>query len=131
MTRALRHEVENALRQKVVPISALRETIRREERASSYDVLVRRGSDPLPAVYATTINFISTFLECTQELAPMRQAVRFITEKEDLFMPGFPPTSPITTSLFTTWTQLDVPFGADRETLGDCLGGLSDLLQIR
>jgi hypothetical protein len=38
--------------------------------------------------------------------------------------------SPITTSFFTTWTQLDVPFGADRETVADCLAGLSDLLRI-
>ena len=130
ITKALRHEFETALRQKVVPISRLLKSIACEENASNYEDLVERGSDPLHAVYATTINLISTFIEHTQDLAPMREAVRFITEKEDLYMPSFPPMSPITTSFFSTWTQLDVPFGADRETVGDCLAGLSDLLQI-
>jgi len=130
ITNALRHEVEKALRQKVVPISPLLESITREDDASSYRDSVEQGSDPLHAVYVTTINLISTFLESAQDLAPMRQAVRFITEKEELYMPSYPPMSPLTTSYFSTWTQLDVPFGADRETVGDCLAGLSDLLQI-
>lgn len=38
--------------------------------------------------------------------------------------------SPITVSLFTTWTQFDVPCGSDRETIGDCFAALSGVLRI-
>ncbi len=130
MVKSLRREFQAALRQKVVSFSALVETMGRDDASGGYDELVRRGSDPLHAVYATTINLVSTFLETSQELAPLQPAVEFIAKMQDLYVPGFPPMSPITSSFFTTWTQFDVRFGRDRETVADCLAGLSDILHI-
>lgn len=131
MTRAVRHSLEAAQSQKLKPFAVLRDTISQAKTDANYNELVRRGSHPLHAVYAATINLVSTFLECTQDLRPFRTAVKFIAAKQDLYMPSFPPMSPLTTSYFTTWTHLDAQFGSDRESVADCLAGVLDVFQIR
>jgi len=190
ITKALRREFEDAQKRKLVPFTALAEAARTAESTPDYQQLVRQGHDPVHAVYITTINLGSTFLEFAADLPPFQAVLEFISDAQDLYMPGYPAMSPITGSLLSTWTLLarifhtlsattccepvwlrwprsprrtvcthtarlgtasaawpdrlslrlatkvyeisglDVPFGPDQETVGDCFAGISDLVEL-
>lgn len=127
---ALQREIESALQRKVIAFSTLAEAARNEEASATYEDLIRKGCDPVHAVYATTINLVSLFMDAAAGLEPLRRALKSIAKAHDLYVPGYPPMSPITDSLFTTWSQFDLPFGPDRETIGDCFEALSGVLRI-
>lgn len=130
ITKALRRECEYAQKRKLVPFTALAEAARAAESTPDYQELVRQGHDPVHAVYTTTINLASTFLEFAADLPPFEAVLEFLSDAQDLYMPGYPPLSPITGSLFGTWTLFDVPFGPDQETVGECFAGLFDVLEL-
>ena len=86
ITKALRREFEDAQKRKVVPFSALTEAARTAESTPDYQQLVRQGHDPLHAVYTTTINLASTFLEFAADLPPFQAVLEFISDAQDLYM---------------------------------------------
>ena len=90
--------------------------------------LVRKGYDPIHAVYIYAQNVTSTFIENTSNLPELKQYEKVAGAAEDEYMPSGPPMSPLTVSYFTTWAFFDLRFGADKETVGTCLLDLADLL---
>jgi hypothetical protein len=92
--------------------------------------LVKRGHDPLHAVYIAVQNITSVFSECVSVLPEMAAYYNIVGAAEEEYMPSGPPMSPLTTSFFTTWAFFDFRFGGDKETIGTCLIDLSDQLGI-
>src|SRR2546428_14147562 len=59
-----------------------------------------------------------------------RRVCAFIEQVQDDYQAGYPPMSPITVSFYMHWLLYDVRFGADRETIGVWLLGVSDLMKF-
>src|SRR2546428_10274085 len=59
-----------------------------------------------------------------------RRVCAFIEQVQDDYQAGYPPMSPITVSFYMHWLLYDVRFGADRETIGEWLLGVSDLMKF-
>ena len=130
ITEQLRKEFAAALRRKIVPRTALQ---RGEQKAAEIETvadLIAGGRHPFHAVYSNVANLLNLFVEELVDLPFLNRAHAFLLKAQDLYSPGYPPMSPITVSYYVHWTLFDVPFGADRETLGDCFLGVSDLLGL-
>lgn len=73
---------------------------------------------PAHAAYVYAQNQVSVMSEqltAMKDLAPLSDIV---AKAEDLYMPGGPPMSPLTTSYFTCWAFFDACAGPAKETIG-------------
>src|SRR2546428_6882042 len=59
-----------------------------------------------------------------------RRVCAFIEQVQDDYQAGYPPMSRITVRFYMHWLLYDVRFGADRETIGEWLLGVSDLMKF-
>lgn len=94
------------------------------------ETLVKKGHDPLHAVYISVQNIASMFSECVSALPEMIAFYDVIEAAEEEYMPGGPPMSPLTGSYFTSWAFFDFRFGGQQETIGTCLLDVSDRLDL-
>jgi hypothetical protein len=94
------------------------------------DELSSGESDPLQYAYISTISFMSTCMYGLAGLKEMKPFRKGSEEQEDLYMPSFPPMSPITDSYYVPWEMLDFRFGPDKETLSSIFLDLVDVLKI-
>jgi hypothetical protein len=92
--------------------------------------LVKKGHDPLHAVYISVQNITSVFAECVSVLRGLEPYCDVIDAAEDEYLPSGPPMSPLTRSYFTTWAFFDFRFGDCLETIGTCLLDVSDRLGL-
>lgn len=86
--------------------------------------------DPAHAIYVNTLNIMGILTEGAAVLPVFRKAIEFLVKAEDLYQPSYPPMSPISKSYFTLWTIGDVPFGKDRETIGDCWSSIIEAFEF-
>ena len=94
------------------------------------ETLVKKGHDPLHAVYISVQNIASMFSECVSALPEMIAFYDVIEAAEEEYRPGGPPMSPLTGSYFTSWAFFDFRFGGQQETIGTCLLDVSDRLDL-
>ncbi len=94
------------------------------------ETLVKKGHDPLHAVYISVQNIASMFSECVSALPEMNAFYDVMAAAEDEYMPSGPPMSPLTGSYFTSWAFFDFRFGDGRETIGTCLLDVGDRLDL-
>ncbi len=80
-----------------------------------------QGSHPAHARYAYVQNQMSVMAEQLLELDEMRIFAKLIGEANHEYVPSWPPMSPITTSYFWCWSNLDLAANAHRETLGSVI----------
>ena len=76
------------------------------------------GLDPAFAVYAHAQALVAMTAEHLASTKEARQFTKIVGDAEDIYMPSFPPMSPVTTSHFAMWSLFDVQFCAKRETMG-------------
>jgi len=126
----LKREFQRALGNKVVSLTGILEGQRMAEADETVDQLIQKGYDPVHAIYIETINLASRFAEGATALPPLHCAFDFLEKAQNTYCPGYPPMSPLTVSYYVAWTLFDVRFGHDRETIGDCLAELADLLEL-
>ncbi|MBT7609481.1 MAG: hypothetical protein HN576_06980 [Bacteriovoracaceae bacterium] len=123
------------INKKVVDISSMREAkkiaVEATEHLKSLDDELSSGErDPLQHAYISTISFMSTCMYGLANLKEMKAFKKVSKEQEDLYMPSFPPMSPITDSYYVPWEMLDLRFGPDKETLSSIFLDLADSLKI-
>jgi hypothetical protein len=125
---------DQAIQKKVVSLDAL---ISGKEQAAhnlqtmpSVENLIKKGSDPLHAMYVNMLNLISLFSEEVTTLPPLHAVHDFVSKWLNLYQPSFPPMSPITSSFFTCWTIFDATFGDDAETVCTCFLSLLDRFRV-
>ena len=92
-----------------------------------FDQRIAEGSDPCFAVYTHAQALVSIAAEHLSETKEARQFMRIVSEAEDIYMPGYPPMSPVTSSHFAMWSLFDVQFGQSRETIGTCFLRIAEL----
>jgi hypothetical protein len=76
------------------------------------------GLHPAHAAYVYAQNQVSVLSEQLTGLDELAPLADMIAKAEDLYMPGGPPMSPLTTSYFTCWALFDAYAGAAHETIG-------------
>ena len=76
-----------------------------------FDQRIADGSDPCFAVYTHAQALVSIAAEHLSATKEARQFTRIVSEVEDIYMPSYPPMSPVTSSHFAMWSLFDVQFG--------------------
>ncbi len=72
--------------------------------------------DPLHALYVDTQHYIVDFVEAFSSLPESYKLNKIYEESEEIYMPSYPPMSPLTQSYFCCWSSLDMCVGIKRET---------------
>ena len=68
-----------------------------------------------------------------EQLAATKEArlfARLAAEAENIYMPSYPPMSPVTTSHFAMWSLFDLQFGQSHETIGTCFLRIAELTDL-
>ena len=95
-----------------------------------FEQRIAHGLDPCHAVYAHAQALISVAAEHLSTTKEARQFTRIVSEAEDIYIPGYPPLSPVTTSHFAMWSLFDVQFGQSHETMGTCFLRIAELTDL-
>ncbi len=85
---------------------------------------------PSHAVYISVQNLVSVLGEFFTTFNEFNELSAKYKKAEEMYLPGYPPTSPVTKSFFTCWAFFDLQFGINKETIGSCVIDLKDILQI-
>ncbi len=133
ISNKLKKNFTNLKNQKIINIDDMRKAQKQsEEDLKTIKTPQQLGADyhPSHAVYVSTQNLVSLIAENLSGLEEMDEFAKIVTKSEDTYMPGYPPMSPVTNSVFTFWTLFDLRFGVDKETIGTCLTEIGEILQI-
>ena len=98
--------------------------------AGGFERQIEAGTDPCFAVYTHAQALISILAEQLSMTKEARHFARLAAEAEDIYMPSYPPMSPVTTSHFTMWALFDLQFGQSRETIGTCFLRIAELTNL-
>lgn len=98
--------------------------------AGGFERRIAEGVDPCFAVYMHAQALISIAAEQLSVTKEARQFARLTAEAEDIYMPSYPPMSPVTTSHFTMWALFDLQFGQSHETIGTCFLRIAELTDL-
>jgi hypothetical protein len=74
--------------------------------------------DPLHAVYVYAQNKVSVLVEQLSDLSALSKLTNTLEQADDIYLPSFPPKSPITQSYFTCWGFFDLCVGIKKESFG-------------
>ena len=133
---ASKRQMEN----KVVELAGWREA--KTHAAEMQDTVISdeklQQYDPAHAMYIYAQNQLSVMIEYLLMLPELKKLASRMEELEDMYMPSFPPMSPITSSFFFCFSACDVSTGgAKKETLttvaidvGRSLGVSEDLIDL-
>jgi hypothetical protein len=72
--------------------------------------------------YAAVLNTVSEFATQALNVPQLASFNDILADAQEEYMPGYPPMSPVTTSFFIAWMNLDVPLPLGGPTLGDLFG---------
>ena len=73
---------------------------------------------------------VSIFAEQISILPELKIYHKTISKAQDIYIPGYPPISPITHSYFTLWIFNDFFIGKNKETITSILIDLADIFEI-
>ncbi len=73
--------------------------------------------DPLHAMYVFAQNRMDILAEQLTQLPACRKLFSALPEADDIYMPSYPPMSPVTSSYFSCWSLFDFEIGKDKESL--------------
>ena len=88
------------------------------------------GQNPFHAVYVSAHNLISVIAEKLSGLKELAEFSKVVANAEETYMPGYPPMSPVTNSIFSFWSLFDLRLGISKETIGTCVLDLTEVLRI-
>jgi hypothetical protein len=100
------------------------------ESVKSLDSLADEGYHPVFSAYANAQQLLSVMLEGLLMYPELERFSRAIEGAEELYMPGGPPMSPITDSLFYTWSISDLSIGLQKESLLSIVCDLSGKFKL-
>lgn len=118
---------------KILDFQELNEAIRKlEENINSVKGPIVSWHDyhPFSALYSSIQNLVSVLAEILTSFKELEELSRKVEKAQDTYVPGYPPLSPVTQSLFTFWAFFDLRVGIDRETIGTIILDLNETLQI-
>ena len=120
IARRVLERMRRQVRSKVASIAAFREGNAFAEALQNSVVTpeMLKEMHPAHAIYVHVQNHMSVMAEQLLELPEMKAFAKIIGEAHDEYMPSWPPMSPVSTSYFWCWSNLDAAANAHRETLG-------------
>ena len=135
MAETLRRSFSSHINKKIIDISSVKEG--KKMATDSFEALkeikneVNTGkADPLHYAYASSVSLISHCMYALVGLKEMKGFRKATKSQEELYMPSYPPMSPLTDSYYCMWELADFRFGSDRETLCSIFLDLADTLKI-
>lgn len=69
--------------------------------------------------YAAVLNTVGEFATQALHASQLSKFNNLLADAQDEYTPGYPPMSPVTTSLFHTWMTLDATISSDGPSLGE------------
>jgi len=76
------------------------------------------GLDPLHALYVYASKRLDILAEQLIDLPILRKVRQALADADEIYMPGYPPMSPLTLSYFSCWSMFDLRIGKFKETIG-------------
>ncbi len=77
------------------------------------------GLNPLHALYVYASNRLDILSEQIIGLPALTKVRQALADADDIYMPGYPPMSPVTMSYFSCWSMFDLRVGKSKETTGE------------
>ncbi len=74
--------------------------------------------NPLHAIYVYAQNRLDILTQQLAQLPVCNKLVSACAKADDIYMPSFPPMSPVTTSYFACWCMFDLQVGISQESFG-------------
>jgi len=92
----------------------------------------QKDIDPLAKVYLSSFAMVAQFSAMLLALPELKKFTKLMEDFTDLYMPSYPPMSPITDSHYNIWELVDLKLGLgkDSETMFEIFIALNDVLKI-
>lgn len=112
--------LKKAKNQKVIQFEELKEAKEYAEGLVNSIITEKQFSDydPLHAVYIYAQNKVSVLIEQLSNFKALSKITNILDQADDIYLPSFPPQSPITQSYFTCWGFFDLSIGIKKESFG-------------
>jgi hypothetical protein len=113
------NDLEKIAKRKIIKLEEIRIA---QERAEDLEATVASDKelsrlDPLHAVYVYAQNRMDILAQQLTRLPACQKIVSALVKADDIYMPSFPPMSPVTTSYFSCWGLFDLEVGMSKESL--------------
>ena len=92
--------------------------------------LKRDGISPLYSVYMQTIQFIYYPIYSMAEMNEFKDFSKIKDDRENIYLPSYPPMSPISESYYTQWELFDARAGKEKETLAGIFLDVAEYLGV-
>lgn len=115
------NDLEEIAKRKIIKIEEIKMA---HERAENLEATVASDKelsqlDPLHAVYVYAQNRMDILAQQLTQLPACQKIVSALAKAEEIYMPSFPPMSPVTTSYFLCWGLFDLEVGMGNESLAN------------
>ncbi len=81
--------------------------------------------DPLHALYVYASNRLDILAEQIIGLPTLKKVYQALADADEIYMPDYPPMSPVTMSYFSCWSMFDLRVGKFKETIGEITAKVS------
>ncbi len=127
MAKRIINDINRLLERKIIDIDEIRNAhrIAEELEAHIHSDTELKQLDPLHAVYVYAHNRMDILAEQLLKLPACAKMVSAMRDAYTMYMPGFPPMSPVTDSYFSCWASLDLEVGLGKESLAKIVIELS------
>jgi hypothetical protein len=118
MSKRIIDQIDRLSARKIIDISEIRKAHQAAEETKKYinsDSELSR-LDPLHAVYVFAFDRMNILAGQLMSLPACKKLASVLEEAYDIYMPAFPPISPLTDSYFACWGNLDLEVGPGRES---------------
>jgi len=119
------HEIRKTSRGSVVDFEHWRLGKNDGEKVTTHEGESLSQFDSLHATYVSALRRVDGFICSLSNLDVTEKLLQRRAKTEDIYMPSYPPMSPVTDSYFSTWLCFDMCVGVKQETYGslliDCL----------
>lgn len=96
----------------------------------STEELMAKGHAPVASAYHHAQNLLSVLVEGLLLYPELNRFSQILEDAEDLYMPGWPPMSPVSDSFFYTWGSFDLVVGLQKESLVSIICELSHQFKL-
>jgi hypothetical protein len=119
-------------KEKIINLSEYR-TIKQEVQKEHSNLFpltkkLKQGYDPQHTIYIAAQNMLSFMIEAMSGLPEFHKLNTIIERAQEMYMPSWPPMSPISLSCFVCWTSFDIKIGIDKENYTSCVIEVNKIL---
>lgn len=113
-------DISKFSKRKVIDFSEIKNSKRQIEESlnkSASDSIEKENLEPLFTMYSDVQHKVVDFYELLSQLPHGQKFCDMHENAEDIYMPSYPPMSPVTNSFFSSWLAFDMSVGIKKETV--------------